>query len=179
MVVPLLIIHPSEFHWLHLFSLFFFLCVPCSLQRWAKEWTKFLRSGTEYGTSQACWHSFCREAERISDIHMEIRTKLVEDVQTNVKSWQKESFHKQTLPPGFKETRQFEADFLKAQKPWAKKYKRVMDGKKEYHSACKSERSARTAQQNAKTADAADKTSADQVREPFPAVVAFAISLFY
>lgn len=64
------------------------------------------------------------EAEKISELHHEVKNRLVIDDFEKVKNWQKDSYHKQMMG-GFKETKEAEEIFKKAQKPWAKKLKEV------------------------------------------------------
>lgn len=64
------------------------------------------------------------EAEKISELHQEVKNRLVIDDFEKVKNWQKDSYHKQMMG-GFKETKEAEESFKKAQKPWAKKLKEV------------------------------------------------------
>lgn len=64
------------------------------------------------------------EAEKISELHHEVKNRLVLDDFEKVKNWQKDSYHKQMMG-GFKETKEAEEIFKKAQKPWAKKLKEV------------------------------------------------------
>lgn len=64
------------------------------------------------------------EAEKISELHHEVKNRLVTDDFEKVKNWQKDSYHKQMMG-GFKETKEAEESFKKAQKPWAKKLKEV------------------------------------------------------
>uniref|UniRef100_A0A1I8F1E8 FCH domain-containing protein n=1 Tax=Macrostomum lignano TaxID=282301 RepID=A0A1I8F1E8_9PLAT len=60
-----------------------------------------------------------------------IRNRLVDNVQAELKSWQKENYHKSALPPQrLKNSKDLEDKFQKAQKPWAKQYKHVQDCKK-------------------------------------------------
>lgn len=64
------------------------------------------------------------EAEKVSDLHMEVKTALMGEDLEKVKNWQKDAYHKQMIG-GFKETKEAEDGFRKAQKPWAKKLKEV------------------------------------------------------
>ena len=50
--------------------------------------------GPEYGTTEAAWKGVLGEAERLSDLHTKIRDHMAEDVPNQIKSWQKEAYHK-------------------------------------------------------------------------------------
>ncbi|XP_013409648.1 protein kinase C and casein kinase substrate in neurons protein 1 isoform X2 [Lingula anatina] len=109
------------------------------LRHWTKKWNKLLDSGPEYGTTQAAWRSALTEADRVADLHTNVRDKLVNDVNPKIKNWQKEHFHK-TLT-GMKEVKEMEEHFRKAQKPWAKRLDKVVKAKKDFHTACRNEKS--------------------------------------
>nr|CAH8829777.1 unnamed protein product [Trichobilharzia regenti] len=122
-----------------------------NLKKWSARWLSFLDSGLEYGTGSCPWRGLCKEAEAISNIHLNVRNILLDEIQTGLKHWQKEHFHKSSLPPqNLKETKQFDQDFELAQKLWAKRLKRAHCTKKEYYQACKTERSLQVQVQNAK-----------------------------
>lgn len=53
-----------------------------------------LPPGPEYGTMEAAWKGGMVEAERLSDLHLSVRDKLVYDVIAQIKNWQKETYHK-------------------------------------------------------------------------------------
>lgn len=65
------------------------------------------------------------EAEKVSELHLEVKASLMNEDFEKIKNWQKEAFHKQMMG-GFKETKEAEDGFRKAQKPWAKKLKEVL-----------------------------------------------------
>ncbi|XP_033115610.1 protein kinase C and casein kinase substrate in neurons protein 1-like isoform X2 [Anneissia japonica] len=119
-----------------------------SLRNWSKKWNDLIEKGSEYGTTKSAWKAVLTEADRKCDLHLEIGSKLIQDVQSSIKAWQKENYHKKMMN-GFKETIEADEAFRKAQKPWAKLYNRVQQTKKAYHVACKQEHSAANLEKNA------------------------------
>lgn len=50
--------------------------------------------GPEYGTIEAAWKGILTEADRLSDVHLKVKDNLCSDVMTQIKTWQKENYHK-------------------------------------------------------------------------------------
>lgn len=67
------------------------------------------------------------EAEKVSELHQDVKSCLMNEDFEKVKDWQKDKYHKQMMG-GFKETREADEGFKKAQKPWAKKLTEVGEG---------------------------------------------------
>ncbi|TRY59752.1 hypothetical protein DNTS_017289, partial [Danionella cerebrum] len=132
------------------------------LTEWSRRWRQLIEkaikslacssfwSGPQYGSVEHAWLGMMTEAERVSELHQEVRNSLMNEDVEKVKNWQKESYHRQMIG-GFKETKEADEGFKKAQKPWAKKLKEVMrlwfdqvslmeTAKKTYHLACKEEK---------------------------------------
>ena len=133
-----------------------------SLRQWSKKWSEYLEKSPEYGSMKATWTSLTAESNNISEIHMTVHNEIEETLLTDVKAWQKQSYPK-TIMNTLKVVKQYEDEFAKAQKTWAKKYTAVEKSKKEYHNQCKLLQTARQTEINSKT----DQTlSAEQVRVP-------------
>ncbi|XP_076003402.1 protein kinase C and casein kinase substrate in neurons protein 1 [Genypterus blacodes] len=119
------------------------------LTDWSKRWRQLVDKGPQYGTVERAWMAMMTEAEKVSELHQEVKNNLVIEDFEKVKNWQKDSYHKQMMG-GFKETKEAEEGFKKAQKPWAKKLKELEAAKKTYHMACKEEKLASTREANNK-----------------------------
>lgn len=118
------------------------------LSQWSRKWTDFLDKGPEYGTTQAAWRSVLTEADKLCELHTEVAEKLMTNVYLQIKQWNKENYHKTMI--NFRESKDKEDNFKRAQKPWMKRYQKVVLAKKEYHAACKQEKSTANQENNAK-----------------------------
>lgn len=83
-----------------------------------------LLAGPQYGSLERAWLAVMTEAEKVSELHQEVKNNLLNEDLEKVKNWQKDAYHKQMMG-GFKETKEADEGFRKAQKPWAKKLKEV------------------------------------------------------
>ncbi|XP_007546999.1 protein kinase C and casein kinase substrate in neurons protein 1 isoform X1 [Poecilia formosa] len=119
------------------------------LTDWSKRWRQLIDKGPQYGSVEQAWMAMMTEAEKVSDLHTEMKNHLMSEDFEKVKNWQKDSYHKQMMG-GFRETKEADEGFKKAQKPWAKKLKEVEVAKKSYHMACKEEKLATSREANTK-----------------------------
>ncbi|XP_026300108.1 protein kinase C and casein kinase substrate in neurons protein 1 isoform X6 [Apis mellifera] len=131
-----------------------------ALKNWSKNWNDKIEKGPEYGTTEAAWKGVLVESERLCDLHLRVKENLCNDIIQQVKTWQKETYHKSMMT--LKERKEMEDAFKKAQKPWAKLLQKVEKAKSEYHNSCKTERTAANMERNA---SADSSLSPDQVRK--------------
>lgn len=118
-----------------------------NLKGWTKKWNDYLLKGSEYGTMRSTWMAALNEADKLAEIHSTTHNVLVDELNVEIKQWQKENYLK-TLVNQLKIAKEYEEEFKKAQKPWAKKYALVDKTKKDYHAACKSYQSAKVQASN-------------------------------
>ncbi|KAK9298489.1 hypothetical protein QLX08_008174 [Tetragonisca angustula] len=131
-----------------------------ALKNWSKNWNDKIEKGPEYGTTEAAWKGVLVESERLCDLHLRVKENLCNDIIQQVKTWQKETYHKSMMT--LKERKEMEDAFKKAQKPWAKLLQKVEKAKSEYHNSCKTERTAANMERNA---SADSSLSPDQVKK--------------
>lgn len=81
-------------------------------------------SGPLYGSLLKAWQCFLSSADQLTSLHASICRALVSEDGDRVRTWQKDTFHKK-LFGGFKESQDIETGFIRAQKPWAKRLKKV------------------------------------------------------
>ncbi len=54
-------------------------------------------AGPQYGTLERAWVALMTEAEKVSDLHQEVKNNLLNEDLEKVKNWQKEAYHKQMM----------------------------------------------------------------------------------
>uniref|UniRef100_A0A8C8C3L8 Uncharacterized protein n=1 Tax=Oncorhynchus tshawytscha TaxID=74940 RepID=A0A8C8C3L8_ONCTS len=94
------------------------------LSEWSNKWKPLVDSSPLYGSLLQAWQCFLSSADRLAALHSSVCRSLVSEDGDRVRTWQKETFHKK-LFGGFKESQDFGTGFARAQKPWAKRLKKV------------------------------------------------------
>jgi len=68
--------------------------------------------GPEYGTTKSTLKGALDEADQLADVHLTIKSRLLTEVQAQIKDWKTEHYKRQMVG-GCKETKLFEDEFHK------------------------------------------------------------------
>ncbi|XP_053299577.1 protein kinase C and casein kinase substrate in neurons protein 3 [Pleuronectes platessa] len=112
------------------------------LSEWSNKWKPVVDSSPLYGSLMKAWQCFLSSADRLASLHASICRSLVAEDGDKVRTWQKDTFHKK-LFGGFKESQDTETGFARAQKPWAKRLKKLDTARRAYHKVSRKEQIAR------------------------------------
>ncbi|KAF7697729.1 hypothetical protein HF521_004239 [Silurus meridionalis] len=112
------------------------------LNEWSNKWKPLVDTSPLYGSLLRAWQCFLSSADRLSALHSSICRSLVSEDGDRIRMWQKETFHKKMFG-GFRESQDFETGFVRAQKPWAKRLKKLEKAKAAFHKASRKEHTAR------------------------------------
>ncbi|XP_056466085.1 protein kinase C and casein kinase II substrate protein 3 isoform X3 [Gadus chalcogrammus] len=108
------------------------------LAEWSNKWKPLVETSPLYGSLLQAWKCFLSSADRLASYHSSMCRSLVAEDGDRVRSWQKESFHKKFFG-GFKESQDFGTGFARAQKPWAKRLKKLDKARSAYHKVSRRE----------------------------------------
>ncbi|XP_041093479.1 protein kinase C and casein kinase substrate in neurons protein 2, partial [Polyodon spathula] len=112
------------------------------LTEWTAKWRPLVDASPLYGSLLKAWQCFLCSADRLSLLHSSICRSLVSEDGDRVRSWQKEMFHRKIFG-GFRESHDLSSGFARAQKPWAKKLKKLEKARVAFHKASRKEHQAR------------------------------------
>ena len=59
----------------------------------------FLALGPEYGTMEAACKGVLTEAERVAELHLNVKDRLIGEIQTNIKTWKNDNYTKKLVGP--------------------------------------------------------------------------------
>jgi hypothetical protein len=122
------------------------------LRTWSRKWHNELTKSQEYGTNKKVWDQTITTGEPMADVHSILSASLTESLIPKLRQWRKDNYEKSLLH--YKKTKEFDKDFLDAQKSWSKLLDKITECKSAYYSACKA----------SKLADDAERLSSDDQR---------------
>ncbi|EDO42689.1 predicted protein [Nematostella vectensis] len=114
------------------------------LKVWAKKWEEVIKAGSEYGSMEEAFKGAVDEANSRASVHTQCRDDLLNDVVELVKKWKGDNYQKSMFQ--WKQVKEAEEGFARAQKPWAKLLMKVMRSRKAYHNAAKATEQAKKLQ---------------------------------
>ena len=88
----------------------------------------------------------------MADVHGILSSSLTDSIIPKLRQWRKDNYEKSLIH--YKKTKEFEKEFIDAQKSWAKLLEKISEYKTAYYSACKT----------AKLADDAERTASEEQR---------------
>jgi len=91
--------------------------------------------------------------EQMADVHGILSSSLTDSLIPKLRQWRKDNYEKSVRH--YKITKEFEKDFIDAQKSWAKLLDKIAEYRKAYYAACKT----------AKLADDAERTASEDQRK--------------
>jgi hypothetical protein len=83
-----------------------------SLKAWSKKWSDYLLKGSEYGTMKNTWMSSLTEADKLAEIHLTTHNVLVDELNKEIKEWQKQNYSK-SIVNQLKTPKEYEEEFKK------------------------------------------------------------------
>uniref|UniRef100_A0A8C4Y7R1 Uncharacterized protein n=1 Tax=Gopherus evgoodei TaxID=1825980 RepID=A0A8C4Y7R1_9SAUR len=108
---------------------------------WVQKWRPLVDASPLYGSVRRAWQAFLDTTERLSRLHRDTQRALVAEELARLRGWQRDNYHRKLLG-GFREARELESGFRRAQKPWARRLRKVEKAKASYHRACRKEHAA-------------------------------------
>jgi protein kinase C and casein kinase substrate in neurons protein len=87
----------------------------------------------------------------MADVHTTLSTSLTDGLIPKLRQWRKDHYEKSMIH--YKITKDFEKDFLDAQKSWSKLLDRMAECKSAYYAACKGVKTAEDAERTATSED--------------------------
>ncbi|CAF0815517.1 unnamed protein product [Rotaria sp. Silwood1] len=118
------------------------------LKSWSKKWSDYVAKSSEFGSMTSAWKAIMGEADASAEVHQTVHDELQNEIIPGIKSWQKTKYVKSMMH--IKPTKDFDEEFKRAQKPWAKLYVKVDKYKRDYHTATKNLKMAETQENNSK-----------------------------
>ncbi|CAF0821670.1 unnamed protein product [Rotaria sp. Silwood1] len=117
------------------------------LRSWSRKWHGELIKSQEYGTNKKVWDQTVTTGEQMADVHGALSSSLTDSLIPKLRQWRKDNYEKSLIH--YKKTKEFEKDFIDAQKSWTKLLEKINESKSAYYAACKTAKSADDAERNA------------------------------
>ncbi|KAL3073882.1 hypothetical protein niasHT_035010 [Heterodera trifolii] len=136
------------------------------LERWNDEWNHYSEKHLPDGSMKRSFALILDESKELAKVHSSIKERFNDEVLKTIELFKRDNYHRSTFR-GFKEAKEMEDEFEKAQKQWKKLFDRVEVTKRNYHSAARTEKSMYIQYMNTKTDNAQTDGTEAKTRERF------------
>ncbi|CAM4871507.1 unnamed protein product [Rotaria socialis] len=123
------------------------------LRSWSRKWHGELVKSNEYGTNKQVWDQSVATGEQVAEVHSTLSSSLSDSLIPKLRQWRKDNYEKSLIH--YKIVKEFEKDFIDAQKSWSKLLEKISENKSTYYAACKT----------TKLADEAERTASEEQRK--------------
>jgi hypothetical protein len=83
-----------------------------NLKGWSKKWNEYLQKASEYGSMKNTYLFALNEGDRVADIHLSTHNVLIDELNREIKEWQKQNYPK-SIVNQLKTPKEFEEEFKK------------------------------------------------------------------
>uniref|UniRef100_A0A914H2A8 Uncharacterized protein n=1 Tax=Globodera rostochiensis TaxID=31243 RepID=A0A914H2A8_GLORO len=136
------------------------------LERWNDDWCHYSEKHLTDGSMKHSFALILDESRELAKVHSSVKERFNDEVLKTIELFKRDNYHRSTFR-GFREAKEVEDEFEKAQKQWKKLFERVEMAKRTYHSAARTEKSTYIQYMNSKTDSAQSDGSEDKARERF------------
>lgn len=102
----------------------------------------------------------------MSRLHLHLKDRFTDEIVKTIELFKRENYHRSAIR-GFREVKETEDDFEKAQRHWKKLFERLEANKKTYHHCCRTERSAHIQWMNSHSDSSLSRDGADKTRDRY------------
>ncbi|KAL7079915.1 hypothetical protein ACQ4LE_000521 [Meloidogyne hapla] len=137
------------------------------LEKWNSEWSFYAEKHfNECLSLKKSFDLILGEGKELAKVHFGIRDRFIDEILKTIELFKRDNYHKSKLR-GFKEAKEVEDEFEKAQKQWKKLFERLQVTKRNYHSLSRAEKSAYIQYMNSKADEYVADFSSEKCKERF------------
>ncbi|KAI1707894.1 SH3 domain-containing protein [Ditylenchus destructor] len=135
-----------------------------SLQAWYSKWHIYSERQVPSGFIKSSLDGILSESKELARVHLAVKERFNDEIVKTVGLFKKDNYHRSAIR-GFKEAKETEEEFEKAQRQWKKLYEKVETSKKQYYCCCRAEKSAYIQMMNSHADTTLSQDGADKARD--------------
>ncbi|CAD5234786.1 unnamed protein product [Bursaphelenchus xylophilus] len=135
-----------------------------ALQAWQSKWLTYVDQTLSDSVIKSLWSDLMDESKELAKVHLQIRERCQDELLKTIQLFRKENYHQSTIR-GFREAKEIDEEFEKAQRPWKKLFEKMESCKKAYYTACRTEKSTAIQLVNLKGDASTANESTDKLKE--------------